>query len=270
MVLNDYFGENMSVANGIAFTGGAFGMIVFAPFVEYLISMFGWRGAVLILGAVCFNICVTGALMRPPRRGSAYKSLTQTDAKCRDRDTSENAARFQKTLMSYFGFDALAKEPILVLYLTAFCLWSIATAGWIIFLVSYTITLGYSPQVASFFSSIGGVGTLIGRLLTGPITDIGMLSGRAMFCVLSIGSSATLILYPFVESYWALAIVSFLVGFFVGTPTPVVILMLKELFPNDNEAFTGAVGLHYFALGVGLLTGGPLTGKLCARCHIYL
>ncbi|XP_072037354.1 monocarboxylate transporter 13-like [Amphiura filiformis] len=259
MALNDYFPDDLSVANGLAFTGGAVGMIIFPPFAEYLNILFGWRPAMLLLGAACFNICIAGVIMRPPKK-SIYRTVSQESLQTYDADEDDKLAKFRKTCSSFFGFSVLAKEPILVTYLAAFCLWSIASAGWVIFLVPYTITLGYSAQTASFLSSIGGVGTLIGRLLTGPLTQRGLVTGRVLFIFLSFGSAGTLILYPFVQSYWVLVVISFLVGLCIGTPTPVVIVMLKELLPSDKDAFTGAIGLHYFALGMGLLSGGPLTG----------
>ena len=248
MVLHDYFHEDLSVANGLAFTGGAFGMIILPPFAEYLITLFGWKSAILLLGAACFNVCVAGVIMRQPKN-SAYKSLPQSD-KSEKQNGKDGKNRkfsiFKRTVISYLGFRILSKEPVLIIYLVSFCLWSIAMSGWVIFLVSYTMTLGYSPQTGSFLSSIGGVGTLIGRLISGPIENQKLLSGRTLFVILSFGSAGTLVLYPFVQSYLALMVVSFSVGLFLGTPTPVVIVMIKELIPSSTEEFTGAVRFTLF------------------------
>ena len=260
MVLHDYFDEDFGVASGIAFTGGAIGMIIFPPLTEYLITLFGWKSAILLFGAVCFNVCVAGVFMKQPKN-SAYKSLPQSDKSEEQNCKNGKLFKFKRTFVSYLGFSILSKEPILITYLASFCLWCIALSGWVIFLVSYTMSLGYPAQTGSFLSSIGGVGTLIGRLMSGPIENQKLLSGRMLFVILSFGSAGTLVLYPFVQSHLALVVVSFLVGVFLGTPTPVVIVMIKELMPASTEEFTGAVGLHFFALGIGLLAGAPLTGK---------
>ncbi|XP_072025587.1 monocarboxylate transporter 13-like [Amphiura filiformis] len=45
VALRDYFKDNFSLANGIAFAGGAVGMIIFAPLMEFGIRTYGWRGA---------------------------------------------------------------------------------------------------------------------------------------------------------------------------------------------------------------------------------
>ena len=267
MVLQDYFPHDLSFANGIAFTGGAIGMILFPPFAEYLNNIFGWKSAMMILGATTFNVCVAGVIMRAPTTKD-YATIKQSESKS-DEENLSKCEQFQRTFKSFFGFASIAQEPILVTYLAAFCLWSISAAGWVIFLVSYTVTLGYSAQTASFLSSMGGVGTLIGRLLSWPLTEHSFLTERTLFIVLSFGSAMTLAIYPFVTSYWLLTVISFFTGVFIGTPTPVVIMMLKELFPKDTDAFTGAVGLHYFALGIGLLSGGPLTGKPSSRYIHY-
>jgi hypothetical protein len=39
---------------------------VYAPLTQYLISEYGWRGTVLLLGGTLLNMSVCGALMREP------------------------------------------------------------------------------------------------------------------------------------------------------------------------------------------------------------
>ncbi|KAL5019054.1 hypothetical protein ScPMuIL_004776 [Solemya velum] len=60
-----YFTKKRSLANGIAECGGGVGTFVFAPLVEVLVDMYGWRGALLVLSAIAGNIVVCGALLRP-------------------------------------------------------------------------------------------------------------------------------------------------------------------------------------------------------------
>ncbi|XP_072046522.1 monocarboxylate transporter 11-like [Amphiura filiformis] len=57
VIIRDYFDIRFSLATGIAYTGSAIGMIVLPSFVEILITSYGWRSAIILLGALCFNIC---------------------------------------------------------------------------------------------------------------------------------------------------------------------------------------------------------------------
>ncbi|KAK7113314.1 monocarboxylate transporter 9-like [Littorina saxatilis] len=60
-----YFDKRRALATGLSVCGTGIGTFTFAPLVEYLVKLYGWRGTFLILGAITLNICVCGALMRP-------------------------------------------------------------------------------------------------------------------------------------------------------------------------------------------------------------
>ncbi len=65
LIVTFYFEKHRGLATGLAVTGSGLGAFAFPPFVEYLLSQYSWRGTLLIIGAVCFNIIVAGALFRP-------------------------------------------------------------------------------------------------------------------------------------------------------------------------------------------------------------
>lgn len=60
-----YFEKYRSLATGIAVCGSGVGTFIFAPLTEMLISEYGWRGAMLIIGALILNCVIFGALFRP-------------------------------------------------------------------------------------------------------------------------------------------------------------------------------------------------------------
>lgn len=60
-----YFEKYRSLATGIAVCGSGFGTTVFAPLTEHLIKTYGWRGALLIIGAIVLNCMIFGAMFRP-------------------------------------------------------------------------------------------------------------------------------------------------------------------------------------------------------------
>lgn len=61
-----WFDKKRTFATGIGASGTGIGTFVYAPFTQWLIETFGWRGTCLILAGTLFNICVCGALMRDP------------------------------------------------------------------------------------------------------------------------------------------------------------------------------------------------------------
>ncbi|KAJ9590108.1 hypothetical protein L9F63_016769, partial [Diploptera punctata] len=60
-----YFEKYRSLATGIAVCGSGLGTFAFAPLSEYLITEYGWRGAMLIISAIVLNCMILGALFRP-------------------------------------------------------------------------------------------------------------------------------------------------------------------------------------------------------------
>lgn len=61
-----WFDKRRTFATGIGASGTGIGTFLYAPFTQFLIANFGWRGTTLILAGTIFNIVAMGALMRDP------------------------------------------------------------------------------------------------------------------------------------------------------------------------------------------------------------
>ena len=59
-----YFKKKRALATGIAESGARVGTFIFAPLTNFLISLDGWRGVLLIVGGIVANIIVCGALFQ--------------------------------------------------------------------------------------------------------------------------------------------------------------------------------------------------------------
>ncbi|KAL6261285.1 hypothetical protein P5V15_008807 [Pogonomyrmex californicus] len=64
-IVTQYFEKLRGVANGLCISGSAIGTIVLPPLLQYLLDCFGYRGAVLIMGAITLNTLVCGLLYHP-------------------------------------------------------------------------------------------------------------------------------------------------------------------------------------------------------------
>ncbi|XP_060830455.1 monocarboxylate transporter 13-like [Bombus pascuorum] len=64
-IVTSYFERLRGFANGLCISGSAIGTIVLPPFLQYLLDCFGYRGAVLIMGALTLNTLVCGLLYHP-------------------------------------------------------------------------------------------------------------------------------------------------------------------------------------------------------------
>ena len=60
-----YFDKRRGLATGLAVTGSGLGAFAFPPLLEFLLGQYSWRGALLVVGGICFNIVAAGSLFRP-------------------------------------------------------------------------------------------------------------------------------------------------------------------------------------------------------------
>ncbi|XP_041452975.1 monocarboxylate transporter 14-like [Lytechinus variegatus] len=72
----DYFPDNFEKAVSVILTGGGLGMMLLPLLVEQLHEEYGWRGAMVILGALNLNYIVVGALMKPVKLQNQEGSRT--------------------------------------------------------------------------------------------------------------------------------------------------------------------------------------------------
>ncbi|XP_066597428.1 monocarboxylate transporter 5 isoform X2 [Prorops nasuta] len=76
-----YFEKYRSLATGIAVCGSGLGTLIFAPFIEYLIAIYGWRGAIMVCAGIVLNCIVFGALFRPLEPETLKKDLVKETSK---------------------------------------------------------------------------------------------------------------------------------------------------------------------------------------------
>ena len=57
------FSKNYATAVGLARTGNSIGMLTLPPLIQLLLVTYGWRGTMMIIGAISLHLAVCGALM---------------------------------------------------------------------------------------------------------------------------------------------------------------------------------------------------------------
>ena len=65
VIVTYYFDKRRGLATGLSVVGSGLGASTFPMCVEYLMQVYGWRGMLLLLGAVAFHIVPAGMLYRP-------------------------------------------------------------------------------------------------------------------------------------------------------------------------------------------------------------
>ena len=197
-----------------------------------------------------------------PKSASKYRSIEMEQQGPSDQDNNTNGIcscrNCYTTTFTSVGFQILLKEKHLLLCYTGFLLWGIVYSGWTLFLVSYGVSKNLTSANAALLSSLGGLGTLIGRLAHGPFIDHNIMTGAQMYSLLSFFGAATLFSYAFVSGFAGLGVLSAIVGLCIGTRSILGIVVIKENVDDIN--FKAATGWSYFFQGVGTVIGSPLTG----------
>ncbi|XP_046349357.2 monocarboxylate transporter 14-like isoform X1 [Haliotis rufescens] len=71
VVTGQYFSKRQATAFGVCIAGGGMGLFVAGPLVRYLLSQYNLSGALLILGAIEFHMCVAGVVLRPLKQSQS-------------------------------------------------------------------------------------------------------------------------------------------------------------------------------------------------------
>jgi len=66
VIVSAHFERRRALATGLAVCGTGVGTVVFAPFVESLLRVYGWRGTLLIEAGLLLNCCVCATVYIPP------------------------------------------------------------------------------------------------------------------------------------------------------------------------------------------------------------
>ncbi|XP_072046378.1 monocarboxylate transporter 12-like [Amphiura filiformis] len=218
-----YFPDNIQNVFGFICAVGAIGIMVFPPVNQLLIFIYGWRGALLIFGAINAHSVVCGALVRP-LKSPHEENYTQLEGDSIMSDRNVEAApnehsriRFHMNkLLTYLTF-LFIDHPRFTFIVISEILSGVIWAGWVIFLVPHALNKGIPDQMASFLSSSGALGTIIGRLIMGYVIQGGHVTSFQFYIILGLLNTGAFCLDLISESFAVLAILAFINGLASGT-----------------------------------------------------
>ena len=262
--------EVKATAIGVFSSGGAFGIMIFPPFAEYLQELYGWRGVLLIFGAISANVIVCGAIMTSPNMPKiVYQAVDEYEEEINNsNETSEPFSNeksiltcIKRTLASLFEpFSIIKETPIFTAFIMARFLSGMVYTGWTIFLMPHAILKGIPPLQSALLSSMGGIGAIVGRLTPGPIIDNGYVSALQFGFIANSVNTIAYLLDPLANSFWSLSILAVINGFVFGSELVIVLPICEEMLQDDDKAIS-AFGIAFIPVSVGILLGGVLMGE---------
>ncbi len=137
-----YFSKSITTAYGVGSLGASLSFVTVVPLIQLFLDIFGWRGTMLLLGALLLHLAVCGALIKPPsvsgRQGGYEAAHTDEEQEARD-DTvvpSNKLGCLCFTTVYSFARDTfqLGLFSSMSFWLVTFqdCVWPLMYSAWVI------------------------------------------------------------------------------------------------------------------------------------------
>lgn len=239
--LPQWFDRNLGLAISLSMTGIGFGQILLPKVAAHLIDSGGWREAWTTMAAIVLLVGVLNIafLFRDNPEFQSRKKASRRD----DTDVA----------LPGISLAEAVRTPLFWLLGASVCLVAQVGVGVMIHIVPMLTDRGLAPAQAGNVVAIFGIGSLIGRLLTGVALDrlsIALVGGM-LFSMQGLGM---LVLWSEMGG-WAPYIAMLFVGLAVGAETDIIPFVTRKKF--GLRQFGKIFGMIY-----GLFSLGPVLGPL--------
>lgn len=270
-IIGKYFYRKRPVANGLAMAGSPVFLSTLAPFNQYLLNTFGWKGSFLILGGILLNACVAGALMRPiGPKPTTSKSKTKIELASDDAGVKKSHKKMTlyEKINKYLDF-SLFKHRGFLIYLSGNVIMFLGFFAPVIFLAPYAKDKGIDEYSAAFLLSVMAFVDMFARPSVGLIANSRYIRPRIQyfFSFAVMFNGLCHLLCPLAQDYTTLVLYAVFFGLGFGSVSSVLFETLMDLVGAPR--FSSAVGLVTVVECGPVLLGPPLAGQLVDKTGEY-
>ncbi len=253
-LISEWFENKRGLAIGFMSVGvGVGGLIAPALAGGYLIPVFGWRTAYLILGIIAFVILFPIALLviKPKAGKQALCSTAQKNKHAVSKPETQDRKSKNRYLFS----------PLLWLIALSFLVSQFGLTGTLQNQVPHMIDIGFSPIVASSILGMIGLFSSLGKLFFGWLCDFIQVRYAFMITVLleAVGTAILLSLTPDTP-FAVMWIYAFSIGIGGGTWLPIMSMYISRGFPI--QYYGTLFGFVNFCFCIGVAFGPVFAGAL--------
>ncbi|XP_057702339.1 monocarboxylate transporter 2-like [Corythoichthys intestinalis] len=259
-IISKYFLAKRPLANGLAMAGSPVFLCFLAPLNQYLLDKFGWRGSLLILGALMLNCCVAGALMRPVV--SCNVSFRAPEFKVEEQSNKDSIKQRKQNCVSRAVDWSFFKDRGFLIYLIGNIMFIFGAYAPIVFLSAYAVSQGVDQYSAAYLLSIMGFVDMFVRPGTGLLANSRWIRPRVQyfFSFAMVFNGTCHLLCPLIKSYTFLVVYAIFFGVGFGMVFALIFECLMDLM--GNQRFPSAVGLVTIIECIPMLLGPPAAGLL--------
>ncbi len=249
-----WFVRRRGFASGLAVSGIGVGTLAVPPLASFLIEVFGWREAYLLLGVVAATIGGGMALLIVNDPGD--RGLDPDGGKlCHGAKPAGGGVPVR---------EAIQTRKFIGLY-AACLICSFGVFVPFVHLIPYATGHGIPQSAAVLLLGAIGAGSTVGRFFLGSLADwIGRrLALPAMFA----GMAAALFSWMFSSGFWSLAAFALAFGIFYGGWVALLPAVVMDDFGGANVS--GIIGILYTSVAFGTLIGPSAAGFAFDISHSY-
>lgn len=283
LAINRYFQRQRSLAEGVCCMGSGAGGFAFSLIGQYLIGTYGWRGGMLITGAVTAHVIILFQLMITPedlreipvlRNWKSNQTLQDIEIEDkRNSSVSENDEKREKLLLETANnckkhpgtLDwlrrcvILFKNPVFWLILSAdFACW-LAIYVPFVHLPERARLLGVEKTTMAWIASTMSLSCSFGRLLLAPLPDRKGIDPFYLYGLLNALAGLVTVLSPIFVTETGLFAYAITYGF-LNVSSPLIRSSAALLL--GQETFPMAYSWIIFVNGAGLFIGPAFAGFL--------
>ncbi|XP_071790755.1 monocarboxylate transporter 12-like [Asterias amurensis] len=263
-LVGGYFSQSITLAYGIASLGDSFAFVAAVPLIQLFLDIYGWRGTMLLLGALFLHLAVCGALIKPTAARCSHNGYEAAHMD-EDQEAIKNDKVVPRSCFSCACFTTLnsfAKDTFrlgllssLSFWLVVFivCVWTMVYMAWIIYYVQYsTVYKDFTLEDASHFIVSYGIGRTVACIVICPL--INSVQAVSTYTWLAIAQLLVAMYYavdPWLTSYWAVIANAFMFGNAFAMSSILIDVVIKKVF--GKEQMGHALGLLGVASGSTLL-----------------
>lgn len=258
-----WFVRRRGLALGLVACGSGAGTIVIAPVAHILIASYGWRGAYLVIGiAVLISLVVPAFFIhREPKSLGLLPYGQSPNSAGKNEPARQSTGKEEEKAHPVVGEGLSIKQAVTSTHfwimLVIFFIFFLTTQLTMAHLYNHATDIGIPGSVAATFVSVLGVGSLVGRILVGAVSDrLGSRLG-VILCFLITAASFTLV--TFVHSSWLFLLFGAIFGLAYGGEMPLIPGLSTHYFGLKSLGFIVGACVSAGSLGGAM---GPILGGL--------
>ena len=201
VAINRYFDRYRVLALGLSLLGTAFGTMVYPYVTRFLITTYGWRGALTLTAAINLHSCLAAMFVRPL---PTSPKVSQTDGQNKDYKTKSLCETTKHLFVDIHFWLLCISNFVFVFGISVF----------ITHIAAYVQWLGLPAGSADHLLSTLGISALFGRITTALIAQHPGVNVNLFLVICYVISGVAIISYGFWRGFVGLVVAVAIYGFF--------------------------------------------------------